>query len=146
MLLQMADIHFFFNGWEFVYVCVCVSVCVFVCVCLCVLFTQFLSCFQLFAAPWTVAHHAPVAFPGKNTVLGWHFLFQGIFLTHGPNPCLLCLLHWQAHSLPLEPGKPTHTRVCVCVCVCTLGPFICLWTLGYMTDKRLIYRIYKQLV
>ena len=30
-----------------------------------------------------------------------------IFLTHGSNPHLLCLLHWQADSVPLaSPGKP----------------------------------------
>ena len=35
------------------------------------------------------------------------FLLQGIFLTQGWNPRLLCLLHWQAGSLPLVlPGKP----------------------------------------
>ena len=31
-----------------------------------------------------------------------HLLLQGIFLTQGPNPCLLCLLHWQTDSLPLN--------------------------------------------
>ena len=37
-----------------------------------------------------------------------HFLLQGIFLTQGSKPCLLCLLHWQMDSLPAElPGKPT---------------------------------------
>ena len=35
--------------------------------------------------------------PDKNTFL------QGIFPTEGLNPCLLCLLHWQAGSLPLAP-------------------------------------------
>ena len=45
--------------------------------------------------------------PGKNTGLGYHALLQGIFLTQGPNLCLLCLLHWQVGSLPLvPPGKP----------------------------------------
>ena len=35
------------------------------------------------------------------------FLLQGIFLTQGWNPSLLCLLHWQAGSVPLVlPGKP----------------------------------------
>ena len=29
-------------------------------------------------------------FPGKNTGLGCHFLFQGIFLIQGSNPHLLC--------------------------------------------------------
>ena len=44
--------------------------------------------------PRTVAHQA--ALSSKNTGVGYHFLLQGIFLTQGLNPCLLCLLHWQA--------------------------------------------------
>ena len=35
---------------------------------------------------------------GKNTEVGCHFLLQGIFLTHGLNLHLLCLLYWQADS------------------------------------------------
>ena len=39
--------------------------------------------------------------------MGCHVLLQGIFLTQGSNPHLLCLLHWQAGSLPLTlPRKP----------------------------------------
>ena len=39
--------------------------------------------------------------------MGCHTLLQGIFLTQGLNPHLLCPLHWQTGSLPLElPGKP----------------------------------------
>ena len=67
-------------------VCVCVCVCVSVCLCVCVsvclcLCTQSLSCVQLFSIPWTVAHQAPLSieFLGKNTGVGCHFLFQGIF-------------------------------------------------------------------
>ena len=41
--------------------------------------------------------------PGINTGVGCHSLPQGIFLTRGLNPCLLCLLHWQSGSLPLVP-------------------------------------------
>ena len=51
----------------------------------------------------------------------WNFVFwnhsvepcrlgfpEGIFLTQGLNPRLLCFLHWQAGSLPLAPpGKPS---------------------------------------
>ena len=33
------------------------------------------------------------AFPGKNPGVGCHALLQGIFLTQGSNPHLLCLLH-----------------------------------------------------
>ena len=52
----------------------------------------------------------PWDFPGKNTRVDCHFLLQGIFLTQGLNPCLLCLLHWQAGSLPLAPpGKPVYS-------------------------------------
>ena len=44
--------------------------------------------------------------PGKNTGVGCCALFQGIFPTQGSNSRLLCLLHWQAGSLPLAPpGK-----------------------------------------
>ena len=42
-----------------------------------------------------------------NAGVGWHSLLQGIFLTQESNPHLLCLLRWQAGSLPLGlPGKP----------------------------------------
>ena len=45
--------------------------------------------------------------PGKNTGAGCHFLLRGIFPTQGSNLHLLCLLLWQADSLPLAPpGKP----------------------------------------
>ena len=37
--------------------------------------------------------------PGKNTGVGCHALFQGIFPTQGSN---LCLVHWQVGSLPLS--------------------------------------------
>ena len=53
-----------------------------------------------FLCPWNI--------PDKNTGVGCLFLFQGIFLTQGLNPCLLRLLHWQAGSLPTAPpGKPS---------------------------------------
>ena len=60
--------------------------------------------------PWTVDHQAPHPWnsPGKNTEVCCHNFLQGIFLTQGSNPGLLCLLHWQVGSLPLVPlGKPT---------------------------------------
>ena len=69
------------------------------CVC-----TQSLSRVQLFATLWTVPARLLCSwdFPGKNTGVVCRFLLQGIFL----NPHLLCLLRWQAHSLPLAPpGK-----------------------------------------
>ena len=48
--------------------------------------------------------------PGKITEVDHHFLLQGIFPTQGPNPHLLCLLRWQADSLPLcHLGSPMQT-------------------------------------
>ena len=42
----------------------------------------------------------------RNIEVSCHFLLQGIFPTQGSNPRLLCLLHWQAGSLPVvPPGK-----------------------------------------
>ena len=66
------------------------------------------SCVRLFVSPWTVAGQAPLSWdsPGKDTGVGCHFLFQGIFPTQGSNLCLLRLLHWQLGSLPLVlPGE-----------------------------------------
>ena len=67
-----------------------------------------LSCIRLFVTSWTVAHQAPL--PMEFSRQEWkewqEFLLQGIFLTKGLNPRLLCLLHWQADSLPrVPPGK-----------------------------------------
>ena len=38
-------------------------------------------------------------FSSKNTRVGCHFLLQGNLPDPGIEPCLLCLLHWQADSL-----------------------------------------------
>ena len=70
------------------------------------------NCFshvQLFATPWTVAHQAPCPWdsPGKDIGVGCHALLKGVFPSHGSNPHLLCLLHWEASALQLvPPGKP----------------------------------------
>ena len=37
----------------------------------------------------------PMHSRSKNTGVGCHALLQGIFLTQGSNPCLLCLLHYR---------------------------------------------------
>ena len=73
---------------------------------------------QLFATLWTVALArllCPWDSPGKNTGVDCHALLQGIFPIQGSNPHLLCLLHWQACSLPLvPPGKPSWlTSLCI---------------------------------
>ena len=46
--------------------------------------------------------------PGKSTGMGCHAFLQGIFPTHRSNPRGLCLMHWQAGSLPLAPFFYNH--------------------------------------
>ena len=49
-----------------------------------------------------------IEFSRQECWSGCHFLFEGVFLTQGSNPCLLHPLHRQAGSLPIvPPGKPT---------------------------------------
>ena len=50
---------------------------------------------------WPARLLCPWNFPGKNIGMRCHALLQGIFQTQGSNLHLLCLLHWQAGSLPL---------------------------------------------
>ena len=54
--------------------------------------------------PMDWAHQTPVSmgFSRQEYCDGLHFLCQGIFLTWEWNSHLLCLLHWQADSLPLH--------------------------------------------
>ena len=61
--------------------------------------------------PWTVDHRllCPWIYPGKNTGVGSHFLYQRIFLIQGSNPhCLHCrrILYWLSHQgyLPFKWG------------------------------------------
>ena len=75
----------------------------FACMCL-------LSCVQLFGTLLTVACQALLSLEfclQEYAGSGCRFLLQGIFPTRRSNPCLLCLLHWLAASVPAEPpGKP----------------------------------------
>ena len=48
---------------------------------------------------WPTSLLYPWNFSGKNTGMGSHFLFQGIFPTQG---LTLCPLLWQTDSLPLS--------------------------------------------
>ena len=89
-----------FGGLAFLlHVCACVHACM-------------LSCFshvQLFGTPWTVASQPPLSMgilQGK--ILEWVAIpFSRDIPDWGWDPSLLCLLHWQAGSLPLvPPGKP----------------------------------------
>ena len=67
-------------------------------VCVCV---QLLSCVWLFATPWAVTLQVPVSmgFFRQKYWNGAPFPSPGSFLTQRLN---LCLLHWQADSLPLS--------------------------------------------
>ena len=73
------------------------------------------SCVRLFVTLWTIAHQTTpsMGFSRQEYWRGCHALLQGIFLTQGSNPCLLCLLHWQAGFLSLVPpvikGSPPYT-------------------------------------
>ena len=53
----------------------------------------------------------PWNFPGRNTGVGCYFLLQESVSTHGPNPRLLRLLHWQADSLLLSRLESCYTFV-----------------------------------
>ena len=63
--------------------------------------------------------------PGKNVGVGCHSLLQGIFPTKKSN---LCLLHWQAGSLPLV-KKPTVAHVAALNSVEMRWPFAMLSSL-----------------
>ena len=60
---------------------------------------------------WPTRLLCPWDSPGKNTGADCYAVLQGIFPTQGSNPHLLCLLHLQVGSLPLElPGKPEFMK------------------------------------
>ena len=64
--------------------------------------------------------------PSENTGVDHHALFQGIFPTQGSNPGLLCLLRWQAGSLPLAPpGKPINTFFSLFLKILHVSDIIC---------------------
>ena len=62
----------------------------------------------------------------ENIGVGCHALLRGIFLIEGLNLHLLCLLHWQAGSLPIVPlGKPTTTLAAAAAKSLQLCPTLC---------------------
>ena len=81
----------------------------------CMVYTRVLSCSIVpdSLTPWIVSPRllCPSNFPSKNTGVGCHFLLQGIIPTQGWNPCLLCLLHWQADSLLSREARNTLDTV-----------------------------------
>ena len=76
------------------------------------MYAQSLSCVWLLAAPWTVAHKAPLSmeFSRQEYWSGLPFPPSGDLPTQGSNLRLLQLLHCQVGSLPLAHlGSPdTH--------------------------------------
>ena len=63
----------------------------------------------LFVILWTTACQAPLSMGfSRQEILEWVAMPSSRDLPHqGSNLCLLCLLHWQAGSVPLvPPGKP----------------------------------------
>ena len=69
---------------------------------------------QLFVTLWTVTHQAPLTM-GLSRQAYWRSLPFPIpgNRTEGSNPRLLCLLHWEAGSLPLRPLGSLLTTVTI---------------------------------
>ena len=99
----------------------CVSVCVFAHAhaCLCVHAWAMCVCAKSLQSCLTLGNAMNSSWPGSSVhwilqarILEWVAFLQGIFQTQGTNPYLLCLLQWQAGSLPLAPpGKPQARSV-----------------------------------
>ena len=117
--------------------------------------SELLSCVQLFVSLWAAAHQAPLCpwnFPIRNTVVGCHFLLQGIFLTQGSNLCL-SVLYWQVDSLPLSYlGSPmsrmaeNHWRKCLlclqylCIIFLVYSKIFAAHLLGVVEDAKNKYK------
>ena len=101
-LWNLTYLQIFFNHWK-CKICSCIVV---------LLFSHSVISDSL-GTTWTEPTRplCPWDFPGKNTVVGCHYLLQGIFLTQGPNPYLLHLLALAGDSLPLS-HLETHTLIC----------------------------------
>ena len=93
----------------------------------------------LFATSWTVACQAPLpmGFPGKSIGMGHHALLQGIFPTQELNQCLLCLLHWQVGSLPLEPpGSPVYALIYSTCCTWRFNAEVHCYSKNQLTNPE----------
>ena len=60
--------------------------------------------------------------PGKNTGVSCHAFLQGIFLTQGSNPCLLCLLHCRQLLYHLATGEASSVFLLAFICSILLSP------------------------
>lgn len=54
--------------------------------------------------------YSPWGSPGQDTGVGSLAPLQGISPSHGLNPRILCLPHWQAGSFPLSPPGKASTN------------------------------------
>ena len=84
---------------------------------------------------WPARLLCPWDSPGKNTGVGCHFLFQGIFSTQGSSLCLWHLLHWQAGSLPLCHLGTPHTTLDLSQKVFCLLPLTVYYSLVFLAMK-----------
>ena len=90
-----------------------------------------------FSTLWFVTHQASLSmgFSRQEYWSGLPCPPPGFFLTQGSNSRLLCLLHWQAGSLPLStPGKPSQCiliYVIITLYILNIYNFICqLYTIN----------------
>ena len=87
---------------------------------------------QLFATLWTVACQASLSM-GFSRQEYWSGLscppLQG--MTQGSSPCILCLLHYQADSLPVVAWESPY----ICIYVCIYNVYwmaLCIYNLEYL--------------
>ena len=90
--------------------------------------------------PWAVACQIPLCmeFSRQEYWSGLHFLLQTIFLTQKSNPCPLCLLHWQADSLPLSHLESSKEALTSCPIELTLRKMSYLKNFS-SSDHKLLY-------
>ena len=126
-------------------VCVCVCVCVCLCVCVCV---HALSCHYswLYVTPWTVAHQAPLSmgFSRQEYWSGLPCPPPGDLPHPGIKPTSLCLLHWQAGSLPSPLGSPCPTPAWLQKPGCSLDSQPSLWPPALAHGRRSVNTYWKK--
>ena len=87
------------------------------------------SCVRLFVTLWTVSHQAPLSMGILQARKYWSLLPcppPGELPNPGDEPASLCLLHWQAGSLPLAPpGRPSEKPRAMKILVHKLGAQFC---------------------
>ena len=86
---------------------------------------------------WLARLLCPWDSPGKSIGVGHHALLQGIFPTQELNPCLLCLLHWQVGSLPLEPpGSPVYALIYSICCTWRFNAEVLCYSKNQLTNPE----------